>query len=208
MVLAGQTGQLFGFSLEQYSYIFLCFLGAYLIGCLNFGYYVVRFCGKGDVRRSGSGNAGATNAGRVLGKKWFVLISVLDGLKGLIVTLVASFILWPGHGQSDKTYLVITVLFFCILGHIFPFQLGFQGGRGMATLIGGLVGLNCLLLAAFVATQVVVWAMTRRANFSAIIALGLMPFAALVLYGNTYSLVAIVVISILMIYKYRKYFFS
>jgi acyl phosphate:glycerol-3-phosphate acyltransferase len=126
----------------------LCAAAGYLIGAIPFGLLVGRMKGV-DIRRMGSGNIGATNAGRVLGFGYGLLVFVLDLLKGLLPTLAAVFILWR-VGPSDSAaatglsrYLlgVVTVATACVLGHMFPVYIGFKGGKGVATAWGALLGI-------------------------------------------------------------------
>lgn len=115
--------------------------GGYLAGSLPFGYWLVRAVRGDDVRRHGSGNIGATNVGRLLGKKFFALVFTLDLLKGLIPMLLAGLAL-RGHALDQRSYLLwLAVGFAAIVGHMFSLFLGFKGGKGVATSAGVLLGL-------------------------------------------------------------------
>jgi glycerol-3-phosphate acyltransferase PlsY len=103
---------------------------AYLVGSLPFGYLIGRWRGV-DVRTAGSGNIGATNVGRLLGKKWGGLVLLLDGLKGLLPTL-----LLPHLVADDRTHAAVLAGVAAILGHMFPCWLRFRGGKGVATALG------------------------------------------------------------------------
>lgn len=100
--------------------------GAYLIGAIPCGVLVARAMGGSDPRTAGSGNIGATNVGRVLGKKAGVLTLVGDILKGFLPTLAAGYVL----GDPRQ---VCAVAFAAFAGHLFPVYLGFRGGKGVAT---------------------------------------------------------------------------
>jgi glycerol-3-phosphate acyltransferase PlsY len=112
---------------------------AYIMGSIPFGLLIGRTKGV-DPRTAGSGNIGATNVGRLLGKKYFAIVFVLDMLKGLIPVAVAGIIL---HG-SDKTVrdflLWLLVGFAVITGHMFSVFLKFKGGKGVATSAGVMLG--------------------------------------------------------------------
>ncbi len=115
---------------------------AYLLGSIPFGLILAKAHGK-DLRSVGSGNIGATNVARALGKKWAYLCFVLDVLKGL-VPMIAAMILLPRI--SDITAVVRLSLWLAvgcaaILGHIFPIYLKFKGGKGVATSLGVALGL-------------------------------------------------------------------
>ena len=113
---------------------------AYLLGSVPFGLIVGRAKGV-DPRKAGSGNIGATNVGRLLGKKFFAIVFVLDLLKGLLPMLAAAYVL-RGEAPDRRTYLLwLAVGFAAIFGHMFSVFLGFKGGKGVATSTGVLLGL-------------------------------------------------------------------
>jgi glycerol-3-phosphate acyltransferase PlsY len=113
---------------------------AYVIGSIPFG-LIVGLAKGVDVRKSGSGNIGATNVGRLLGKKFFWIVFTLDLLKGMLPCLAAG---WIVHFSVDDRTLVILrlmVAFAAILGHMFSLFLKFKGGKGVATSAGVLLGI-------------------------------------------------------------------
>lgn len=120
-----------------------CVLLGYLAGSIPFGLLVGRLKGV-DIRTQGSGNIGATNAGRVLGKPYGVLVFLLDLLKGLLPVLLAGALLrnrLAGSGPAEAHLLWVLVAAACIAGHMFPVFLGFRGGKGVATSLGALLGI-------------------------------------------------------------------
>src|ERR1700733_14256825 len=113
---------------------------AYLVGSIPFG-LIVGVANGIDPRKAGSGNIGATNVGRLLGKKFFAIVFVLDLLKGFLPMLAAAFVL-RGEVPDRRIYLLwLAVGFAAILGHMFSVFLGFKGGKGVATSTGVLLGL-------------------------------------------------------------------
>lgn len=109
----------------------LCLFGAYLAGSIPFG-LAAGYAVKGlDVRKHGSGNLGATNVFRVVGKKWGLAVLFLDALKGYGAVAAAGFMA-PNLG----TYAMLAIGLTAILGHVFPVWLGFKGGKGVATSLG------------------------------------------------------------------------
>src|SRR5215213_4493403 len=113
---------------------------AYLLGSIPVGLIVGKSKGV-DPRKAGSGNIGATNVGRLLGKKFFAIVFVLDLLKGLLPMLAAAYVL-RGELPDRRTYLLwLAVGFAAIAGHMFSLFLGFKGGKGVATSTGVLLGL-------------------------------------------------------------------
>lgn len=120
------------------TWFFILFICAYLLGSVPFGLLIARVHGV-DIQKVGSGNIGATNVVRNLGRKWGVLCFFLDCLKGLVPMLVAGIFiedvsvvtlsLWLGVGCG------------AILGHVFPVFLKFKGGKGISTSMGVMLGL-------------------------------------------------------------------
>jgi glycerol-3-phosphate acyltransferase PlsY len=120
--------------------LFILIAASYVVGSIPFGLLVGWTRGI-DVRRVGSGNIGASNVGRLLGKKFFFLVMFLDLLKSLIPMLVAS-ILVKGAAATPLLYgLWLGVGFAAIIGHMFSLFLKFKGGKGVATSTGVLLGL-------------------------------------------------------------------
>lgn len=125
---------------------------AYLLGSIPFGLIVARSQGI-DIRQHGSGNIGATNVWRVLGRKWGLLTFIADLGKGLIAVVIAKeiaihwFIHVPlphGHESIEhfpKDFAGIAAALGCILGHSFPVWLKFKGGKGVATSLGVIFGM-------------------------------------------------------------------
>lgn len=114
--------------------LLLTCLGAYLVGAIPFGYLVGRWRGL-DIFQAGSGNIGATNVGRVLGKKFGILVFVLDFAKGALPVAAALALKRDLSGEefSDRGVLEVGAGLAAFLGHLFPVYLGFRGGKGVAT---------------------------------------------------------------------------
>ena len=108
---------------------FLWVLAGYLAGSCPTGYLVVRLFRGSDIRSFGSGNIGATNVGRLMGKKWAVGVAAFDLFKGGIVVLAARLC------GADDTVQALSGLC-AVLGHNFPLWLNFRGGKGVATTYG------------------------------------------------------------------------
>jgi glycerol-3-phosphate acyltransferase PlsY len=114
-------------------------VAAYVLGSVPFGIIIAKAHGK-DLRAIGSGNIGATNVSRALGRKWAYFCFLLDVLKGLTPTLTAVLIISSAPGITE---LLLTLAAGCaaILGHIFPIYIRFKGGKGVATSFGVALGL-------------------------------------------------------------------
>src|SRR3954466_16097945 len=108
---------------------YFAILISYLVGAVPFGYIVARLRGV-DIFAAGSGNIGATNVGRVLGRRYGLLVFALDFLKGAVPTLAAR--LYEGRTGD----LAVVAGFAAIVGHMFPVFLRFRGGKGVATGFG------------------------------------------------------------------------
>ncbi len=114
-------------------------IGAYLLGSIPFGLIIARAHGK-DLRSIGSGNIGATNLSRALGRKWAFFCFFLDVTKGLVPMLVATgFISSPP--AIIELFLALAAGCAAVLGHIFPIYVKFRGGKGVATSFGVALGL-------------------------------------------------------------------
>ncbi len=155
---------------------------AYLIGSVPFGLLIARLRGI-DVRRHGSGNIGATNVGRVLGKKWGVLCLMLDALKGLLATLLLPHLVpLPADWLSAAAVACGAA---AIAGHVFPIWLGFRGGKGVAT-GAGVAAVVCWPAAlAATATFAITFAVSRFVSLPSIVASILYAVATFAVLGAT-----------------------
>jgi glycerol-3-phosphate acyltransferase PlsY len=155
----------------------------FLAGSIPFGFLVGKARGI-DIRTAGSGNIGATNVGRLLGKKWFYLVFFLDVMKSCL-TLVAARLLLSQPPQSTTIFgLWLAIGFFALLGHIFTPWLGFKGGKGVATGFGVMLGIfpyytipGLIGLATFIA----IYKKTRYISLASMIGAGLFPIYYLIL---------------------------
>lgn len=149
-------------------------VAGFLLGSIPTGYMIARARGI-DLRGVGSGNIGATNLGRVLGARWFVLCTILDALKGLAPTVAFGVYagLMGGVPAPADALAWIAVMLAPILGHVFCPWLGFKGGKGVATGLGSLLGVfPVLTLAAAVALAawLIVFARTRIISLASLVA--------------------------------------
>ena len=157
-------------------------LVAYLVGSISFSIIISKKMAGFDVREKGSGNAGATNMLRSVGKKAAVLTLLGDALKGVVAILFAV-IVGSIAKNSDKALLVQIAGILVVVGHTFPIFFGFKGGKGVATSLGVLlmanwkIGLICLVFA------LVLMALTRMVSMGSVGAAILFP--VLVLFINT-----------------------
>jgi glycerol-3-phosphate acyltransferase PlsY len=168
--------------------ISLLALGAYLLGAVPFGFIIGRARGV-DIRRVGSGNIGATNVFRTVGKSWGALSLLCDALKGLVPTLlfptVAAALCDVEAGRG------LALLYGClaVVGHNWPVYLKFKGGKGIATTAGALIGIAPAALGLGFAAWVLVFAVSRYVSLASIVAAIVIPIAAWWLYAEDGALV-------------------
>lgn len=145
-------------------------LAAYLCGSIPFGLVIVRAVAGVDLRKVGSGNIGATNAGRVVGKTWGIIVLLLDAVKGAGPTLLAPWFAEMLGLAVDLPTARVLAGSAAILGHMFPVWLGFRGGKGVATALGAVVVLAPLATLVAGATFAAVFALTRIVSLGSILA--------------------------------------
>lgn len=124
-------------------FLILSGLLAYLIGSIPSAVWFGKIVHDVDVREHGSGNPGATNTFRVLGKKAGTIVLLFDIAKGLLATSIAVLLLKFGLINEDKLVLTKLILgMIAVFGHLFPVFLRFKGGKGVATLFGMMIGIQ------------------------------------------------------------------
>ena len=175
----------------------LVLLAAYLIGAIPTGLLLTRLVGGGDIRKSGSGNIGATNVYRTVGRKLGALTLVGDAAKGALPVLAAIFLL---NYDPSRTGAVAVAAF---LGHCFPIYLGFKGGKGVATALGIYLVLSPLaVLCAFLLFVGLVWKW-RFISLGSIGAAAAIPLLVWLFEGSLPLLLATLVISCIVILRHR-----
>lgn len=161
----------------------LVIAGSYALGSVSFAWILVRLVGRRDLRAIGSGNLGATNAGRILGRRWAVIIYALDLLKGLLPVVLAPGIAGPFIGDSIP--MGIPAGLAAILGHVFPLWFRFRGGKGVATSSGVVLGLAPAAALVAFAVWLVALAAGRMVSLASMAAALALPVATVILPGGT-----------------------
>lgn len=150
-------------------------VASYFLGSIPFGYLAGEIAGV-DVRKAGSGNVGATNVLRVLGKPYGYAVFALDFLKGLgavkISVLIATRVR-PEWGSPEIFGIVAAAS--AVIGHCFPLWLKFRGGKGVATSAGALFGLMPLAMLVSVAIWILIFWLTRYVSLASVIATAALP---------------------------------
>ena len=146
---------------------FTAVITGYLLGSCPNGLLVSRAQGI-DIRSHGSGNIGATNVLRVLGKKWGYVVFALDALKGFLAVELAFWIANILHAMSRHELVGIAAGVACILGHTFPVWLRFRGGKGVATSAGVLLGLMWVAVVSVFLVWLLLFKTTRYVSLASI----------------------------------------
>jgi glycerol-3-phosphate acyltransferase PlsY len=174
---------------------------AYLLGSLSFAVIVSRAMGLPDPRSFGSGNPGATNVLRTGRKTAAVLTLLGDALKGWVAVVLART--WaPQFNLSEEVVLLCALAVF--IGHLFPVFFRFQGGKGVATALGVLVGLDPWLGLACLATWLAMALIFRISSLSALVTAILAPVYAGLLMGWNSSATTVLAIALLLIYRHKR----
>lgn len=177
---------------------------SFLLGAIPFGFLIGKSKGV-DIRDAGSGNIGATNAGRVLGKKAGVLTLIIDVIKGAIAVFIAMQIetnpaVWPEQAIPAACGLA------AIAGHCFSPFLSFKGGKGVATSLGAFVVLSPVAALTAVITFVVIVKFSGFVSLGSMIAAAALPIAVSMNLGGPYPaaiLWASILTAIIVVFKHR-----
>ncbi len=181
-------------------------VGSYLLGSIPAGYIAGRICGI-DLRTQGSGNIGATNSLRVLGKSWGYAVFLFDFLKGLTPVLLAD--LWSGqlgtiHPASAPGALAALCL---LLGHSFPVWLGFKGGKGIASSAGVMVALFPIAFLVSLVAWLLVFTITRYVSVASIAAAIALPVTVTILFvlhkSDWLALLVSILMCLLAVWRHR-----
>lgn len=187
-------------NIPMYLFIIIVALFAYLIGSIPTGYIIVKAKTGKDIRTIGSGSTGATNVKRVLGKKWFFTVMILDAIKGMIPVLLTKYLIL---GDSIGLLAVIAAVT-VIIGHSKPVFLKFKGGKSVASGIGTIYALN--FLAGIILT--VIWCIityfTKYVSVGSIIAILTAPFIMYFLDSPVAYTIYCALAAIYIIYLHRE----
>ena len=172
---------------------------AYLIGSIPTGYLIVKAKTGKDIRTVGSGSTGATNVKRVLGKKWFFTVMVLDAIKGALPVFLAKIFLPEHYGLF-----AVVASIFVIIGHSKPVFLQFKGGKSVASGIGTIIALNWIVGI----STAIIWAtityITKYVSVGSIIAVAVAPFLMYYLKNPIFYVLYCALAAIYIIYLHRQ----
>ena len=189
---------------KQIMMIVLMLILSYLIGAIPNGYVIGKVFFKKDIREFGSGNTGATNSFRVLGKPAGFIVTFLDIFKGFITVFFPLWLPVHAHGPISTffTYGLIVGIF-AIIGHVYPIYLKFKGGKAVATSAGVVLGVNPILLLILAVIFFGILYLTKYVSLSSIIAaiscvIGSLVIHDYILFGMS------AFVSIILIFRHRS----
>ncbi len=185
---------------------FLLVLLAYCLGSIPTSVWVSRGMFNIDIRDYGSGNAGATNTFRVLGSRWGSLVVLCDVLKGFLSVMLVYLL--PAYIPEEISFLNMQLALgiAAVVGHIFPIWAGFKGGKGVATLLGLVVGISPWSALACTGVFLLVLYLTRFVSLSSILASVSFPVCILVIFNvdNHIYRVFAVAVALMVILTHQK----
>jgi glycerol-3-phosphate acyltransferase PlsY len=174
-----------------------CVLVAYLLGCFATGYYFVRARTGRDLRKIESGSIGARNAARVLGKTGFAVTLLGDFSKGAL----AVGIVWKWTGD---THLALWALLAVVVGHLWPVQLRFQGGKGVSTSLGALLVFDYRVALMFPVFFLVGFVLMRKTLLPAMFAFACLPMVAWFFNCDNFTLTLLTFLVALILFAHRR----
>ncbi len=178
-------------------------LASYLLGSVPTGLILAKLFAKTDIRSMGSGNIGATNAARLLGRKLGGLTLLGDLLKGFVPVYIGSLYFADTHGRAD--YLVLSIFgFSAFLGHLFPVYLKFKGGKGVATCFGVFAFLAPAPLIMVLALFVIIIAVSRFVSLGSLSAAVFLPILLLAFSYPLPVIIAAMCMGLMIFIRHRE----
>ena len=190
--------------MQGYLWFFLvAIVIGYLCGCFQSGYFVGKLCGL-DIRQYGSGNAGTTNVLRTLGKGRALLTFLGDGLKGLVPVLIVKLWIGPASPGLNSELLQLILGLAIVLGHDYPFFLGFKGGKGIATTAAVMMAFDWIMgLCSFIIFVGIV-AATRYVSLASVTLSAALIIEMLIFHWGRWDLLIMIIIyAFFAIYRHR-----
>jgi glycerol-3-phosphate acyltransferase PlsY len=183
--------------MTRYLILLLAATAAYLVGSIPFGLLLGRANGI-DIRKHGSGNIGATNVTRVLGRDWGICCFLLDFSKGLVPVLTAQWL-------TDASSLVpIVTAGAAVSGHIWPLYLRFKGGKGVASSIGALLALAFWQVMIAAVGWYVIFKLTRYVSVASMAAALLLPISTVAVRTPPAAVLLLSVIALIVLVRHRE----
>ena len=183
---------------------------AYLLGAIPFGYIIAKYWAKIDIRKEGSGNIGATNALRIMGKKAGVTVLILDLLKGTLAVMLIGRLFYQSAAGSNQLAYVYIIAIAAICGHIWTIFLSFKGGKGVSTALGVLIGLSSydvkfgLILLLLLCVWFLVVYFSKYVSLASIIAAIVLPIGLSIFMRSLPALIFGIMVTFIVIYSHRQ----
>ncbi|MCJ0912383.1 MULTISPECIES: glycerol-3-phosphate 1-O-acyltransferase PlsY [Mammaliicoccus] len=174
---------------------FVVIILSYLVGCFPSGLVLGKLFYKKDIRQFGSGNLGATNTFRVLGKKAGFIVMFLDIFKGFIV------VFFPIWFNVDIPSIFVGIC--AVVGHVFPIFLKFKGGKAVATSAGAVLGVHPILLIILAIIFFVILYLTKYVSLSSIVA-GISCFIGAIIIGDIPFLIVSIAILVILLVRHQS----
>jgi len=174
-----------------------CALAAYLLGCFATGYYLVRARTGKDLRQIASGSLGARNAGRVLGKTGFFVTLLGDFSKGALAV-------WMAREWTGDNHLASLALLAVVFGHIWPVQLRFHGGKGVATSLGALLVFDYHVALMFPVLFLIGFALMRKSLLPAMFAFACLPMAGWFFGCGNLTVAVLAMLTVMILFAHRR----
>lgn len=168
----------------------------YLFGCIQASYFIGKFVRKIDIRKHGTTNAGASNVTMVMGFKWGLLAGLLDVLKASAAVWTVN-VVFPNAQDA-----ALIAGFFAVIGHIYPFFLGFKGGKGIASLIGMYLAYDWRIGLIILCIQVVASAITDLVTVGSVLLYISLPILTIYYGYSTLGLYISIILIVIGIYKH------
>jgi glycerol-3-phosphate acyltransferase PlsY len=170
---------------------------AYAVGCFNTGYYMVRIRTGEDVRLTGSGSTGARNVKRILGSNGFYLTVVGDVVKG-------GLAVWMALAVTNNDRVAMLAMIAVVLGHVWPAQLGFRGGKGVATSLAGLLIYDAPVIAVYLILYGLIFVLFRRSVAACLISFASLPVGSFWLGEDAAHIMGISVLAGIVIFAHHE----
>lgn len=164
---------------EVFIYIIFILL-SYFLGCISTGYYLTLFFTSKDIRSFGSKSTGATNVGRLLGKKGFIFTIIIDSIKGISVAILCKIL-------NFNDYVALLSLIALVCGHIWPFQLRFHGGKGITVLLGFIFIWNIYMLIFFAIIVLIFYLVLKNFTISGLLGLLIFPIFSVLKQADVFQ---------------------
>ena len=177
-------------------YIYLSF--AYLVGSIPFGLIVTKILTGKNITKEGSGNIGATNVFRIVSKKIGAMVLLLDALKPVV-----ALILINNYDHTFFNNYKVAIVFFAVIGHIYPIWLKFKGGKGVATLFGGFLFISPFPAILSIMTWLLMVKITKLSSLGALVSIFILTIANFIFIDGGFNKSLILILMIVIYYKHK-----